>query len=64
MIDLIVGIMTVVFLIVCLCILNEIVKERWERIIFTIMFTVVIAIVSVNGIAIELFEMALIKYGR
>jgi small neutral amino acid transporter SnatA (MarC family) len=57
--DFIAGIIAVFLLIICLCVLNEIIEERWERVVFTIIFTGMIVTVSIYWIGEEILKVSI-----
>jgi small neutral amino acid transporter SnatA (MarC family) len=57
--DFIAGIIAVFLLVICLCVLNEIIEERWERVVFTIIFTGMIVTVSIYWIGEEILKVSI-----
>jgi hypothetical protein len=57
--DFIAGIIAMFLLVICLCVLNAIIEERWERVVFTIIFTGMIVTVSIYWVGEEILKVSI-----
>jgi small neutral amino acid transporter SnatA (MarC family) len=55
----IVGIIALFLLVLCLCVLNGIIEERWKRVVFTIIFTGMIVTISIYWVGEKILKVSI-----